>query len=212
MTGYDEALHQFLGCVPRSMGWLEREWTIGAGKPAARLIVGAKISLIEAGASWAAGLNRGAASSLRVYVENTIAWLYYKDHEVEYNSVRNGIADLFLPKAVQSYLKSNDLGFEKAYAILSKYSKRDKEYYYSSISDFVHAHPAFTASASDIFDAAVSSPRQDAFLGIANMADEFISDSYLAHYRGSWSDVPKAVSENTTTRLGQKLSDLLSIH
>jgi hypothetical protein len=118
---------------------------------------------------------------------------------------------MMLPKSVQSYIKGIDGGFEKAYALISKKGMRANEYYYTDVSQFVHAHPSSSLSSDNIDETAVSVPRDSGFLTISSMADEFISDNYLAFYRGSWDDIPMSVRQNASDRLGTTLRQFLDI-
>lgn len=213
LMGFEGALAEFSAALPLSKDWIQREWLLSASNPAQPLLLGAKVALLEAGTAWALGVNRGAASSLRAYIENAMSWLHYKDHPVEYRSVEARRNDLMLPKALQSYIKQHDLGFERAYSELVKVSARgrDDEYYYSVVSQFVHAHPAFTTLSDKILELAVSSPRDASFLSLCNKADEFVSDNYSAYYRASWDDVPTSVRGAAEGRLGPKLKDFLAI-
>lgn len=213
LTGFEGALAEFSDTLSLSKEWIQREWLLAANNPARPLLLGSKVALLEAGAAWASGVNRGAASSLRAYIENAMSWLHYKDHPVEYRSVEARRNDLMLPKALQGYIKQHDLGFEKAYSELVKVSLRgkDDEYYYSVVSQFVHAHPAFTALSDKIYELAVSSPRDRAFLSLCVKADEFISDNYAAYYRASWDDAPPTVKVSVAGRLGAKVKDFLAI-
>ena len=173
--------------------------------------MGAKVALLEAATAWAIGSNRGAASSLRAYIENTFAWLYYKDHPVEFQTILTKHADMMLPKSVQNYLKNIDGGFEKAYTLISRKGLRTSEYYYTDVSQFVHAHPSFALLSENIEELAVSVPRDKGFLSISTMTDEFISDNYVAFYRSSWDDMPKSVQQNTSHRLGGMLRQFLDV-
>lgn len=211
LESFDKALEAFLGALPLSKDWVQHDWLISEANRAQSLLTGAKIALLEAGAAWAIGSNRGAASSLRAYIENAFAWLYYKDHPVEFRAVAERKIDLMLPKAIQSYIKTIDDGFEKAYSMLSPKQTRDSEYFYTAVSQFVHAHPSFTERHLNIEETAVSVPRDAGFLKISSMADEFISDNYLTFYRTSWGDVPKSVQENASSRLGRSLRRFLDV-
>lgn len=213
LAGLEPALAQFTDTLPLSKDWIQREWLLSTNNPARPLLLGAKVAMLEAGTAWGIGANRGAASSLRAYIENAMAWLHYKDHPVEYRSVEARRSDLMLPKALQSYIKQHDIGFEKAYGDLTKSSSRgkDDEYYYSVVSQFVHAHPAFTTLSDKIYELAVSSPRDASFLTLCAKSDEFISDNYAAYYRASWDDAPATAKANVAARLGAKLKDFLAI-
>src|SRR4051794_37126959 len=103
LGAFEKGMDAFLGSVPLSMAWVQREWPLSENLEARTLLTGAKIALLESGTAWAIGSNRGAASSLRVFIENTFAWLYYKDHPVEFRLMQELRADLLLPKAVQTY-------------------------------------------------------------------------------------------------------------
>jgi hypothetical protein len=209
LTTFDDALDTFLKTLPLSQDWIQREWPLSDDNPARTLIVGAKVALLETGTAWAVGSNRGAASSLRAYIENAFAWLYYKDHPVEFRAVLDRNIDMHLPKAVQNYIKTMDKGWEKAYSFLNKKSKRSNEYFYTDVSQFVHAHPAFASYVLSIEEIAVSVPRDSSFITLSGMVDEFISDNYLSFYRASWGDVPSSVQTNASSRLGTSLKQFV---
>lgn len=212
LGGFEAALEEFFEALPLSRAWIQREWILSSNVRARPLLVGAKVSLLEAGTAWAIGSNRGAASSLRAYIENAFAWIYYKDHPVEYGVVEHMRGDVMLPKAIQGYIKQIDHGFEKPYLELSKQSSRgrDSEYYYTVLSQFVHAHPAFATLSENIADLAVSSPRDSGFLIVCKNADEFISDNFATYYRGSWDDAPEVVTSSVADRLKLKTKDFLA--
>lgn len=134
-----------------------------------------------------------------------------QDHPVEFHSILQRHADMMLPKSVQNYIKSIDSGFEKSYSFVFKKSCRGIEYYYTDISQFVHAHPSFALHSENIEELAVSAPRDTGFLSNSTMADEFISDNYAAFYRSSWDDMPKLVQRNISNRLGGMLKQFLDI-
>lgn len=209
LVTFEDGVNSFIAAMPLSQLWIQREWLIAGDNPAQNLLIGAKVAFVEAGTAWAIGSNRGAASSLRAYIENGFAWLYYKDHPVEFRAVLARQLDLILPKAVQSYVKSLDGGFDKAYSMMVRKRQRSNEYFYADVSQFVHAHPAFASRSVNIEETAVSVPRDSGFITLSNMADEFISDNFLSVYRASWGDVPQQVQENATTRLGTALTNFV---
>jgi hypothetical protein len=205
LSSFDEGLGVFSQAMPLSKDWIQREWPLSESTKAQSLLVGAKVALLEAGTAWAIGSNRGAASSLRAYIENTFAWLYYNQTIVTKH------ADMMLPKSVQNYFKNIDGDFEKSYLLISIRGLRTNEYCYTDVSQFVHAHPSFALHSNTIEESAVSVPRDTGFLTISTMADEFISDNYLAFYRSSWDDAPKSVQQNASQRLGTTLQQFLNI-
>ncbi|MES2175350.1 MAG: hypothetical protein V4523_15575 [Pseudomonadota bacterium] len=211
LPGIPIALHEFMGAIDEATQWIQRDWQLYQANPAHLLLTGAKVSFLESATAWAIGSNRGAAASLRAAVENAFAWLYYKDHPMELKAVKERRADMLLPKAVQSYLKSVDGGYEISYEMLKKTKSRSNEYFYTDLSQYVHAHPNFLLN-SNIENQVVSSPRDPSFLNICNSTSEFIADNYLASYRASWGNFPNAVQESVTTRLGISLAKFVDIH
>jgi len=211
LPGIPIALHEFMGAIDEATQWIQRDWQLYQANPAHLLLTGAKVSFLESATAWAIGSNRGAAASLRAAVENAFAWLYYKDHPMELKAVKERRADMLLPKAVQSYLKSVDGGYEISYEMLKKTKSRSNEYFYADISQYVHAHPNFFLN-SNIENQVLSSPRDPSFLNICNSTAEFIADNYLALYRSSWGNFPNAVQESVTARLGISLAKFVDIH
>jgi len=201
---------EFIKLFPLSMAWIEYYWPMSPHNNAVSLLVGSKISLLESGASWSVGSNRGAAASLRTYVENIISWFYYREHPVEFRMVSQGIDDLWLPKAVISYASKIDPTFEKHHSALFKSAIRETDYYYGTISGYIHAHPKFTNSPKKLAEIVVSVPVDPGFSKICKNTDEFISDFYATVHRKSWDTVPDVVKLNVSSRLDKKLAKFLS--
>ena len=107
-------------------------------------------------------------------------------------------------KGVKGYLQRIDRGYDKAYVALVSTSSRPNEYYYSDVSQFVHAHPAFAALGSEVASIVISKPRDVGFLKICTHADEFLSDMYVTYYRHNWDMIPEAVKDNITKRTPNK--------
>lgn len=211
LPGYDQAINSVLAATPLSQAWLSHYLPLSEGNSAKLLISGSKVALFESAASWAIGLNRGAAASLRTYIENAFAWLYYKDHPIEFSLVDRHEDDLMLPKAVRAYAGKTDKGFDLANSVLFKVAARPDDYYYTNVSGFIHAHPAMMAGVINVADAAMSHPPEPQFLNVCRYADEFISDLYLARYRFHWDSIPEPVQENVSQRLGDKLPKFLAM-
>jgi len=204
------AVTEFTNAFETTMKWIQRDWQLYEANGARPLLTGAKVTLLEAATAWAIGSNRGAAASLRAAIENSIAWLYYKDHPIEFSSVKSRRSDLLLPKAVQSYFKANDAGFEASYAMLAKLKNRPSEYYYSDVSEYVHAHPSFVLPG-NINDLVITAPRDPSFLSIVKNTNEFITDNYTAFYRSSWGDFPESVQIYASGKLGVSLTKFVEI-
>jgi hypothetical protein len=208
---FEGAFNRAVACVPLTIAWVTAEQAMNPTFAAARLLAGSKLALMEGAASWATGLNRGAAGSLRTLIENLFAWLYFKDHPVEFAAVERKDADLLLPKAVLTYMKSIDRGFETAYGLIKDKKTRPADYYYSDISEYVHAHPSHVLPGKASWELAVTVPPDSGFLTISKHADEFISDAFSTHYRASWGIVPQKVKDNLSARLGDKVAKFIAV-
>ena len=99
LKSHSKAFADFIATIRLSQSWIEFSWPLTSTNPAGSLIAGAKISLLEAATSWMIGSNRGAAASLRTHLENSIAWLSYQDHPIEYRTMLERDEDLLLPKS-----------------------------------------------------------------------------------------------------------------
>jgi hypothetical protein len=197
--------------LPLTRSWVDSESLAAGIKRETALLEAARLSLLECATGWALGLNRAGAGSLRTFVENSICWLYYKDHPVEFDLVLSAKFEMMLPKAVQKYLKDTDTGFEKAYKLLQPSMKRPNEYYYTDISAFVHGHPNFVISGLTASQITVSTPPNDSFGLMCDYADEFVSDQFMTAYRHSWGAIPELVQAYAKVRLGKKLAEFLAV-
>lgn len=211
VDGFEDRAASIPAALPLSIAWIDFETGHAADIPAADLLKGARLALLEAASAWAIGLNRGAAGSLRTFIENTFAWLYYKDHPIEFNLVTKKEIDLLLPKSIQKYLKEIDSGFDKAYSIIVKVQTRPDEYYYTNLSFFSHAHPSQLLSGKPSHELVVTAPPDAGFLAVCANVDEFISDNFATAYRNSWGLVPQIVKDSVSERLAAKSADFLAI-
>ena len=124
--------------------------------------------------------------------------------------VEDGREELMLPKAIKAYAAKIDPGFDSSYSALFKQSKRGTEYYYTVISDFIHAHPKFLVGAKALAELVVSVPIDPGFKVVCENTDEFISDIYVVLHRKSWDTIPQNVRDSISTRLDKKLAKFLA--
>lgn len=92
----------------------------------------------ETAACIALGLVRPALFSMRTQIDLIIAWLYFKDHPVEW-SVVNRTGDGFkLKKELFEYLNNTVEGFGTRYGILKQNSTRKEQDTYRLLSAHIH--------------------------------------------------------------------------
>src|SRR5271168_1533465 len=70
------------------------------------LIRGALSASIEVVSTAYLGMVRQSISSLRAYYELSLAWLYYKDHPIEWGRIVVGSDQTSLPGEIQKYLRN----------------------------------------------------------------------------------------------------------
>ncbi len=158
-------------------------------------------SIREAVGALSLGLVRQALFSLRGQVDLMFAWLYFKDHAIEWNHVNETAEGFKLKGEVLEYLGDHVTGFKRRMGTLREISTRKKPDPYRLLSAHIHAQSDFVLPiVVELKDLVRPEPVCMECTQVAFEVAEFLNDVLLAVYLPSWSSLPTAVQVALNTR------------
>ena len=165
------------------------------------LLDAARSSIREVAGLLSLGLARPALFSLRGQIDLLLAWLYFKDHGVEWSHV-NETADGFkLKKELLQYLEQHVPKFGARSALLRDTKTRKELDPYRLLSAHIHAQsdPVLPVVI-ELKDLVRSQMVCIECTKIAFEVSEYLNDIFLAVYVSSWAALPAAVQNAANTR------------
>lgn len=176
------------------------------------LLVATHSAVLEVAAYLSLGLGRAALFALRAQVDVLLAWLYFKDHPVEWKTAHEK-GEGRLRADVINYLKNHVDGFDERKKDLEKRKKRTRAEPYNILS--LHAHSQIGGampSAARLADLVSNRQLCDDCAALQFDVSEYLNDVLLATFVGDWHALPKAVTADAEARLGRpKLKELASL-
>lgn len=151
------------------------------------------------------GLVRPAVLSLRSHYELTLMFLFYKDHPVEFENVKNYRSRPKLPGEVKKYLKDNYPKFEMRWSKLSNVRKRRDDDCYEVLSGIAHGTALASLSGACVPSELVEpsnivAQSEEVFFSVG----ECISDIFVSCNEGNWFSLPSDVTQHMEVRFGDK--------
>lgn len=165
------------------------------------LLDAAGSSIREVAATLSLGLARQALFSLRGQVDVVLAWLYFKDHAVEWEHV-NQTADGFkLKKDLLQYLDQHVPRFAHRMGILRDIATRKEPDPYRLLSAHIHAQsdPVLPVVV-ELVDLVRSEAVCKECARMSFEVSEYLNDILVAVYLPSWASFPAAVQAALGTR------------
>jgi len=140
------------------------------------------------------GLARAALFSLRGQIDVLLAWLYFKDHGVEWSHV-NETADGFkLKKELLQYLDQNVPKFRARMGLLTEIKTRTEADPYRLLSAHIHAQSTLVVP---VVDSLCDLVRPDPVCFECTQAcfevAEYVNDILFGVYLSSWASLPAPV-------------------
>ncbi|MBV6320546.1 hypothetical protein [Duganella violaceipulchra] len=165
------------------------------------LLDGVACSIREGAGVLSLGLMRQALFSLRGQVDLMLAWLYFKDHEVEWSHV-NDTADGFkLKKDILMYLEQNFNKFGHRMAILRLIKTRKELDPYRLLSAHVHAQSdPVLPNVSELKELIQSENLCRECATVAFEVSEFLNDILLSIYLNNWASLPVEIRNRVESR------------
>ena len=184
------------------LGYLRGAQTNGT---ADELLNGFHAALLETAGCLAIGLVRPAVFSMRAQVDILFAWIYFKDHPIEWRYVELTGERYHLVSEVLKYLRTYDTGFQKRLSLLRGLRTRGEEDPYRLLSAHVHSQNSATLPPLVGIEKLVQ-PKDRCLECVALQEEisEYLSDVLASCFATQWTDLPKSVTESIKSRLGEK--------
>jgi hypothetical protein len=162
-------------------------------------------SIRETAACLSLGLVRPALFSLRSEIDLLLAWLFFKDHPVEWRLVNRTGEGFWMKKEILEYLAGHYIGSKQRLSLLKQIKKRKEDEPYRLLSAHVHGQSeAVLPIVADLKDSISSAHDVIAATAVCFEVSEYISDVLLSVYSADWQALP---IEITASVLGRFASD-----
>jgi len=135
----------------------------------------------EAAALAAIGAARPCLFSLRAQIDLILAWIYFKDHPIEYAVVKRTGEGFRLKKEVISYMKESFVGYGEKMGILAQAPVRKEIDPYKLLSAHIHAQSSYVIpKINNLRDVIAEKSIVDDCISIQADVSEYISDQLFA--------------------------------
>lgn len=190
----EKAAHQL-------MLWLDYLQTSQATGVADCFLSGTKSAVNEGISCLALGLVRPALHSIRLEIDLSLGWLYFKDHPVEWAKVQGTGEGFKLKTDLLRYLSEHFVGYSTRFGLLRDCKLRTLDDPYRLLSAHVHgqselAIPQVNAP-KDIVGTAKA---QDEVIVLLGECTEFICDNFWSVYYDRWASLPNDLRTELNAR------------
>ena len=169
------------------------------------LLDGTQGAIVETIGCLALGLVRPALSSLRSEIDMILGWLYFKDHGVEWNHLRDTGRGFQTKAQVLRYLEDHWPRFRTRFKLLEEEKTRKENDPYRLLSAHIHGQTDFTIPRVSPLAELVADARLCADCVVLQRdVAEYISDVLLALYGDQWMSLPTPVKTDLDERLSAK--------
>ena len=158
-------------------------------------------SIREAAGSLSLGLLRQTLFSLRGQVDLLLAWIYFKDHAVEWEHVNLTAEGFKMKKDILQYIEAHTPKFGSKFGLLKDMATRTELDPYRLLSAHIHAQsgPVLPAIA-DLKDMVRTAAECEDCSHAAFEVSEYLNDILLAIHLPNWHSLPTAVQLAANTR------------
>lgn len=169
------------------------------------LLVGAGSSIRESAACLSLGMVRPALFALRTQIDLILAWLYFKDHPVEWKTVNDHGEGFKLKREILDYLAEHNKGYAARFAELKEVSLRRTDDPYRLLSAHVHAQsgPVLPETA-QLHDVVYGKDLCLECTLLARDIGEFLGDILSSVYAPKWAALPPGVRSSVDARLATR--------
>lgn len=187
------------------LDWLNHLRTSESTGVADALLNGTQGAIVETTGCLALGLVRPALSSLRSEIDMILGWLYFKDHKVEWNHLRDTGRGFQTKAQVFKYVEEHWPRFKTRFKLLEQHKTREKEDPYRLLSAHIHGQTDFTTpTVSPLVKLVANTSLCAECVALQRDVAEYISDVLLAVYGDRWASLPNPVKAGLDKRLNTK--------
>lgn len=200
--GGDEIISSHERASDLAAAWLGYLRDSQSTDTANELLDGFHASLIEAAGCLAMGLIRPAIFAMRTQVDILFAWLFFKDHPVEWQHLESTGDKYRLVSEVIRYLRTYNRRFQDRFSLLRRHRTGGYEDPYRLLSAHVHAQN--TATVPPLVEIHQLVQEKDRCLDCIQLQleiSEYLSDILTACFARQWIDLPESVTTSINCRL-----------
>jgi hypothetical protein len=182
--------------------WLDYLETSESTGSANILLSSIKSAIREAAGCLSLGLVRPAIFAIRTQIDLLLAWLYFKDHPVEWGSVQSDGENFLLRKDVLEYLSRYYPLFKKRRGLLTQAKTRSLEDPYHVLSAHIHGKGAACVPSIDaLSDMVIEIGVCNECVSLQSECAEYLSDILWALFAEKWKSVPVQLTTSIKNRL-----------
>ena len=184
------------------LDWLNHLRKSEATGVADALLDGAQGAIVETAGCLALGLVRSALSSLRSEIDMALSWLYFKDHKVEWDRLRDTGRGFQTKAQVLKYAEDHWPMFKTRFKLLEQQKNRGEHDPYRLLSAHIHGQTDFTTPRVGPLVELVAEARLcDECVTLQRDVTEYVCDVLLAVYGDRWASLPDTVRAGFESRL-----------
>jgi hypothetical protein len=181
--------------------WLQYLLSTQLTGTADSLLHGALSAIREGASCIALGLVRPALSSLRLQIDLSLGWLYFKDHPVEWARVQDTGDGFKMKQDLLKYLGESYPGYGTRFGILLNCATRTQPDPYRLLSAHLHGQSEHVLPQVNMpSDIVAPVAMQDESLLLQCECSEFINDVFWAAFMTRWQSITTALTDNLETR------------
>ena len=166
------------------------------------LLDGVQGAIIEVTGCLTLGLARVALCSLRLQIDLALGWLYFKDHPIEWETLRATGKGFLSKSEIGTYLTQNYPTYKTRYTLLEQAKRRRVSEPYRLLSVHVHGQTDLTTPAVGPLKRLVYDRRQcEECITLQRDVAEYIGDTLLAVFADKWASIPDPCRQPFTERL-----------
>lgn len=185
--------------------WLDYLRTSETTGTADVLLNGVQAAIIEAAGCLSLGMVRPALLSFRAQVDMLLAWLYFRNHPVEWEHVENTGEGYKLRAEVIRYLEEFMTPYKKRIGLLMQRKTRREDDPYRLLSAYIHSQSTRAVPRIDKLDKLVSSmDRCNEGVQIQLEVAEYLNDVLFSIFADKWASLPQSIIDNIKARLTEK--------
>ncbi len=191
-------------CIPVTIWqqWLQTNQTTGT---ADCLLTGAASAAREGVACVTLGLVRPALSSLRLQIDLMLAWLFFKDHAVEWQRVQETGDGYKMKTDLLKYIAEMNPKFGKRSGLLLGIKTRTVDDPYRLLSAHIHGQSEATIPQVEKLSDIIGVPSlQDDVIKLQAECSEYISDILWSNFCDRWASIPNVLRAPLEARFKSK--------
>jgi len=169
------------------------------------LLTGVQSTVIEAAGCLSLGLARSALFGMRAEIDMLLAWLYFKDHPVEWEYVQTTGEGYKLKQELIRHLEFYVLKYKERFGLLQQCKKRKEVEPYRLLSAHIHSQSAHCVPSIGALSSLVSPLSHcNECIQVQKEVTEYLNDVLFSCYADKWASLPKSIVKDTTARLTAK--------